>query len=177
MTDLKDTRVSQGTEKDDSHLVAKGVGAAVGGAAGGVAGGAAAGAAVGGMTGPVGAAVGAVTGAVVGALAGKGVAKAVDPAAEDEYWRDNYSTRPYIQSGSSYDDYSPAYRYGVDSYTRYPDRSFDDLEPDLGRDWHASRGSSKLEWEHARHASRDAWQRLSDTVERAIPGDSDKDGR
>jgi hypothetical protein len=177
MKELEDTRNSPGTEKDRSHPVAKGVGAAVGGATGGIAGGAAAGAAAGGMTGPVGAAIGAVAGAVVGAVAGKGVAKAVDPAEEDRYWRDNYSTRPYIQSGSSYDDYAPAYRYGVESYTRYPDISFDDLEPDLGRDWNASRGNSKLEWEHARHASRDAWHRVSNTVERAIPGDSDRDGR
>ena len=177
MKDREDTRISHGTEKDNSRPVAKGVGAAVGGATGGIAGGAAAGAMAGGMTGPVGAAVGAVAGAVVGAVAGKGVAKAIDPAAEDRYWRDNYSNRPYIRSGSSYDDYAPAYRYGVESYARYPDISFDDLEPDLGRDWNASRGDSKLEWEHARHASRDAWQRVSNTVERAIPGDSDKDGR
>ena len=29
----------------------------------------------------------------------------------------------------------------------------------------------------ARHAARDSWQRVSDTVERATPGDSDRDGR
>ena len=121
--------------------------------------------------------MGAVAGAVVGALAGKGVAKAVDPEKEDLYWRDNYSSRPYIRSGSSYDDYAPAYRYGVDSYSRHPDRSFDEMEPELGRDWHSTRGSSKLEWEHAKHASRDAWHRLSDGVERAVPGDSDRDGK
>ena len=36
---------------------------------------------------------------------------------------------------------------------------------------------SSLEWERAKHASRDAWHRLSDSVERVIPGDSDRDGR
>ncbi|WP_298232171.1 hypothetical protein [uncultured Azohydromonas sp.] len=163
-------------DKDKSHPVATGTGAVVGGAAGGIAGGAAAGAAVGGMTGPVGAAVGAVAGAVVGALAGKGIANAVDPAVEDQYWRDNYSSRPYV-SGGSYDDYGPAYRYGVDAYTRYPNRSFDDVESDLGRDWNTQRGSSSLEWERAKHASRDAWHRVSNAAERAIPGDSDRDGR
>ena len=161
----------------DSHPAATGVGAVVGGAAGGVAGGAAAGAAVGGMTGPVGAAVGAAVGAVAGALAGRGVAKAVDPVEEESYWRDNYTGRPYVASGASYDDYGPAYRYGVDAYSRNPDRSFDDVEGDLGRDWSTARGRSPLEWDSARHASRDAWQRLSDRVERAIPGDSDRDGR
>lgn len=159
------------------HPAAKGVGAVVGGVAGGVTGGAAAGAAVGGMTGPVGAAVGAAVGAVVGAVAGKGIAKAADPVAEEAYWRDNYSSRPYVATGKSFDDYGPAYRYGVDSYSRYPDRSFDDVESDLGRDWGSARGRSSLEWEHAKHASRDAWHRVSNAAERVIPGDSDRDGR
>lgn len=159
-----------------TNPVAKGVGAAVGGAAGGIAGGAGAGAAVGGMTGPVGAAVGAVAGAVVGAVAGKGIAKAVNPQEEETYWRENYSTRPYA-GGASYDDYGPAYMYGVDAYTRYPDRSFDEVEPELHRGWTSSRGGSSLEWERAKHATRDAWTRLSDRVERAMPGDSDRDGK
>jgi len=33
-----------------------------------------------------------------------------------------------------------------------------------------------LTWDNAKHASRDAWQRLSNMVERAVPGDSDRDG-
>jgi len=154
---------------------ATGIGAVVGGVAGGVAGGAAAGAAVGGMTGPAGAAVGAAVGAVAGALAGR-MTKA-DPEAEDTYWRDNYAGRPYVESGSTYDDYAPAYRYGVDAYSRYPGRSYDDVEPELSRDWSTARGRTSLEWERAKHATRDAWQRVSDSVERAIPGDSDRDGR
>lgn len=162
---------------DKSRPVAKGVGAAVGGVAGGVAGGAAAGAAAGGLTGPVGAAIGAVAGAVVGSMAGKGAAKAVDPVAEDKYWRDNYASRPYVASGTVYDDYAPAYRYGSEAYSRYPGRSFDEVEADLGRDWHTTRGSSSLEWEHAKHATRDAWHRMSDTLERVTPGDSDRDGK
>lgn len=163
-----------GEHKD--RPVAKGVGAVVGGVAGGVTGGAAAGAAVGGMTGPVGAAVGAAVGAVVGAVAGKGTARAFDPA-EDAYWRENYATRPYVSSGESYDEYAAAYRYGADSYPRYPDRSFDEVEPELSRDWGSARGGSSLEWERAKHASRDAWDRASNSVERAIPGDSDRDSR
>ena len=35
----------------------------------------------------------------------------------------------------------------------------------------------RLSWERAKHAARDAWNRVSDTVERAIPGDSDRDGK
>jgi hypothetical protein len=151
-----------------------GTGAVVGGVAGGVAGGAIAGGLAGGVTGPVGAVIGAAAGAIAGALAGKGMA---DPAAEDAYWRDNYRSRPYVESDANYEDYSPAYRQGLEAHTRYPDRHFDEIESDLGRDWPTSRGSSSLEWDRAKHASRDAWTRVKDNVERAIPGDSDHDGR
>nr|WP_296021362.1 glycine zipper domain-containing protein [uncultured Acidovorax sp.] len=152
-----------------------GTGAVLGGAVGGVAGGATAGALAGGVTGPVGAAIGAAVGAVAGAVMGRNVK--VDPAAEDAYWRENYTSRPYANTGATYDDYQPAYRYGLDSYSRYPNSSFDDVEPELSRDWGTARGRSSLEWENAKHASRDAWQRVSNAAERAIPGDSDRDGR
>jgi hypothetical protein len=152
-----------------SHPVGTGVGAALGGVA--------AGAAAGTVAGPVGTLVGAAIGAVAGGLAGKGVAEKIDPTVEDGYWRENYEDRPYIVEGASYDDYGPAYRYGVDSFGSYPGRSFDDVEADLSRDWGTRRGTSSLEWDHARSASRDAWQRLSDRVERATPGDADRDGK
>jgi hypothetical protein len=151
-----------------SHPVGTGVGAV---------GGMAAGAAIGSAAGPVGTIAGAAVGAVAGALAGGGIAAMVDPAAEDAYWRDNYNTRPYVQPDMSYDDYGPAYRYGVDSYTRNPQRDWDDVENDLGSNWDTTRGESRLAWDDARHATRDGWQRVKDTVERAIPGDSDHDGK
>lgn len=177
MNELKSTTRKHIDSVDEtSRPVATGVGAVVGGAAGGIAGGAAAGAAVGGMTGPVGAAVGAVVGAVAGAMAGKGIANVIDPVAEDAYWRDNYASRPYA-SGSDYSEFGPAYGYGVESYTRYPGRTFDDVEAELRREWNSRRGSSSLEWDRAKYAARDAWQRLSDAVERATPGDSDRDGK
>lgn len=176
MTDRQDKlRSDRPVAKDNKKGAATGTGAVVGGAVGGVAGGAAAGAAVGGMTGPVGALVGAAAGAIVGAVAGR-AAKA-DPKVEDQYWRDNYTSRPYVAQGSTYDDYGPAYQHGVNAYTKYPDRSFDDMEPGLRSDWDSSRGSSNLEWEHARHPARDAWNRVSNATERALPGDADGDGR
>ena len=161
------------TKLDSNKESHAGKGAVVGGVAGGVAGGAITGALAGGVTGPVGAAIGAAAGAVAGALMGK----KVDPVVEDAYWRDNYRTRPYVDSGAPYEDYAPAYRHGLEAHTRYPNRHFDEIESDLGRDWSTSRGKSSLEWERAKHASRDAWSRVKDTVERAIPGDSDRDGR
>jgi len=135
-----------------AHPVGVGVGAAGGGAAG---------AAIGAAGGPVGAAVGAVAGAVAGGLAGKAVAESIDPTAEEAYWRENYRDRPYVEGDASYDAYAPAYRYGWESRARYPDRQFDEIEPDLERDWQRERADSNLDWQRARPATRDAWQRLS----------------
>ncbi len=157
------------TGEPGSHPVGTGVGAAAGGMA--------AGAMAGTVVGPVGTVVGAVVGAVVGGLAGKGVAEVMDPTADDAYWQENYGSRSYVKDGESFDDYGPAYRFGSDSYQRADGRTFDQLEPDLKRDWESNKGSSNLTWERAKHASRDSWQRLSDSAERAIPGDSDRDGK
>jgi hypothetical protein len=153
-----------------SHPVGTGVGA--------LAGGIASGAAIGTMAGPVGTAIGAAVGAVVGGLAGHSVAEMIDPTAEDAYWRANYEKQDYVAAGSTYDDYGPAYRYGVDSYKKLGDgNSFDDVEGDLQRDWEGNRADSSLTWDRAKYATRDSWQRVSDAVERAVPGDSDHDGK
>lgn len=158
----------------DKKAAGTGVGVVGGAALGGVAGGATAGALAGGVTGPVGAAIGAAVGAVAGAVMGR---KAADPVVEDAYWRENHASRPYARKDVGFDHYQPAYRAGAESFNRNPSRSFDDVEPELGRDWSRARGNSSLEWEHAKPAARDAWDRLSNATERAIPGDSDKDGR
>ncbi|MFY2763175.1 hypothetical protein [Arenimonas sp. MALMAid1274] len=147
-----------------AHPVGTGLGAASGGAAG---------AALGAMAGPVGALAGAAIGAVVGGLAGKGVGEAVNPTVEDGYWRDQYAREEYYVAGHSYDDYAPAYRTGYEGRVRYDGKTFDEVEADLQRDYGTARGNSKLEWQHARPATRAAWDRL----ERAIPGDSDRDGK
>ena len=150
---MNETTTTRGTDANrdpisgapGAHPVGTGVGAALGGAAAGAA------------TGTV---VGAAIGAVVGGLAGKGVAEAVDPTREDAYWRENYKNRPYV-SGGSYDDFGPAYAYGVSSYGRYSGRKFDEVEADLSRDWNNARGKSSLSWDRAKNATRDAWDRIS----------------
>lgn len=157
------------TKEPGAHPVGVGVGAALGGAA--------AGAATGTIAGPVGTVIGAAVGAIVGGLAGKGVAESIDPTVESAYWRDNYRTRPYVTDASTYDDFGPAYDQGVQAYRSNPERSYDEVEPELERGWHTTRGTSRLEWDQAKQASRDAWHRLSDKVERAVPGDSDRDGK
>lgn len=144
----------------------------VGTAVGGVAGAVAAGAAVGSVAGPIGAAVGGAIGAAAGGMAGALAADLVDPKMEEEFWRQNWSDRSYIGGGYTYDqDWSHAYRYGVETHNRYPDRHFDQLEDDLSAGWTGYRGPSRLEWHQARPASREAWERARSLAAQNLPRD------
>jgi hypothetical protein len=174
----EDKPLAKGETRTASDTMRDAIGAHPLGTSVGAVGGMAAGAAVGSAAGPVGTLVGAAVGAAAGALAGGGIADMVDPDAEDAYWRDNYASRPYVSQSYSYDDYGPAYRYGVDSYARTGgQRAWDDSDDELATGWDSARGDSRLAWDDAKHASRDAWHRVKDTVERAMPGDSDRDGK
>jgi hypothetical protein len=169
-TPVGDTNPDPITGAPGSHPVGTGVGAVSGGLGG---------AAVGALAGPVGAVVGATVGAVAGAIAGKGVAEAVDPTAEDAYWRANYATSPdFVASGGyEYYDYGPAYRLGWESRSRFPGRTFDQAERELARDWDGAKDRSRLSWDKAKDAVRAAWERTSDAAERLAPGDADHDGK
>lgn len=139
------------TGEAGAHPVGTGVGAASG-----ALGGAALGGAVGG---PVGAMVGAAIGGLAGGLAGTGVAEAVNPTEEDAYWQSHYASRPYAGT-RPYEDLRPAYQYGWESRVRHHGRNWSDVESDLERDWSTYPGTSNLSWNEARHASRDAWDRI-----------------
>jgi hypothetical protein len=125
------------------------------------------------IAGPPGALVGGAIGAVAGGAAGHKTAEKVNPTVEDSYWRENYTSRPYVSRDTDYTEYQPAYKYGWESRARYADRKFDEVENDLERGWETAKGRSRLAWHEAREATRDAWHR----VERALPGDADRDGR
>ncbi|MDZ4697370.1 MAG: hypothetical protein SGI86_19700 [Deltaproteobacteria bacterium] len=143
------------------------------GALGGAAAGAALGTLIPGVGNIVGAVIGGAVGLAGGAAAGRAIGASINPKAEEDYWRTNHSSRSYA-SGSSFDDYAPAYRYGWESRGREPTtRRFEDAEPTMGKQWESNRGNSKLGWDKAKHASREAWDR----IERALPGDSDGDGK
>jgi hypothetical protein len=134
-----------------AHPVGTGVGAAGGGAAG---------AAIGAVAGPIGAAVGLVAGAIAGGLAGKGVAEKMDPTVEDAYWKANYSKQKYVKGDADYSAYQPAYRTGYEGRSRYPGKTYEEVEADLKGDYEKSTGNATLGWDQARHATRDAWDRV-----------------
>lgn len=137
------------TNEPGAHPVGTGVGAT---------GGAVAGAAAGAIGGPIGAAVGGVVGAVVGGLAGKAAAEAVNPTAEEAFWKENYVKEPYYEQGRTFDDYGPAYRLGLSGRSRYED-PWTSVEPRLASEWETTRGNSTLNWDRASQASRAAWNR------------------
>lgn len=147
----------------------------VGTGAGAIAGAALAGATTGMVAGPLGTAIGAAAGAVAGAFAGKAVAEHIDPTAEVAYWREHYARQPYAGDGLPFDEYEPAYRYGVESYARHPGERYEDLEPRLAAGWEEARLGSSLSWERAQHATRDAWERVGERVERTVPRDGGHD--
>jgi hypothetical protein len=116
--------------------------------------------------------IGSGTGAI-GAKAGDSIAEAVNPTEYTNYFETNYKSVPYYQSGRDWSDYQPAYQYGYDTYGQYRGQKFEDVESSLERDWDSSRARSRLAWNEARDAVRDGWHH----IERAMPGDADRDGR
>ncbi len=96
-------------------------------------------------------------------------------AASDSYYADQYRNADYYRSDYDYDvDYRPAYRYGTYARSAYAGREWDDrLEAELERGWANAKGNSRMAWNDAKAAVRDAWH----GVERILPGDADRDGR
>jgi len=139
------------TDQPGSHPVETGIGAAVGGAASGMA--------IGAVAGPVGAALGAAAGAVAGGLAGKGVGELIDPTTEDNWLRDNFSSRPYVRKGETYENYEPAYRYGGQAESQHRGKAFHDVERDLASGWETMKGKAAMGWDRARDAVKDAYDR------------------
>jgi hypothetical protein len=139
------------TGEPGAHPVGTGVGAAGGGVAG---------AAIGTLGGPVGMAIGAVVGAVAGGLAGKAAGEAINPTAEEAFWREQYPNEPYYDASRDYNHYASAYRAGYEGYARYPGKRYEDVEPEFERYYNDNRGNSTLTWSEARRASRAAWDRL-----------------
>jgi hypothetical protein len=87
--------------------------------------------------------------------------------AHDAHWSANYASRPYVEAGEDYEDYAPAYLYGVFLYHSDPERDFDASEGDLAYGWDSARGDSALDWLEAKPAVREAWYRVSNLEERA----------
>jgi hypothetical protein len=144
------------------HPLGEVLGAAAGLAVGVIAVAAAEGVILGSVAGLPGMAAGALIGGFAGALAGKEAGELINPNAEDMYWRQIYKTRPYVNALASYRDYEPAYHHGIKAFRTFSGRKFDEMEPYIAMEWETARGESHLNWETAKPAIRDAYERLYD---------------
>lgn len=90
---------------------------------------------------------------------------------EEEYWRKNHQAQPFAKKEYTFEQYAPAYRTGVNAYHKYPDREFEDFLDEVALDYEREDPGSPIPWDHARHAVRAAWAKLSNEV---TPLDSDR---
>jgi hypothetical protein len=145
------------TDIDDKWKRSSKVGTAVGGVAG-----AATGAAIGAVGGPVGMAFGGVAGAATGA----GVGAAGDVAgesAEEAYKRYDNDFRTHYQTtasdtGYTYDQYAPVYRYGygLANDPLYRDRDWSAIEMDARNRWEERNPGT---WDKFKDSVRYAWDK------------------
>jgi len=89
----------------------------------------------------------------------------ITPDMDDStYYHSHYESN-YASTGTDYDDVEPAYRYGNEmrSSDTYRDRSWDDAESDLKKDWHSKYGAhgEPSAWERIKAAVRHGWEKMT----------------
>jgi hypothetical protein len=82
---------------------------------------------------------------------------------EENYWFENFTSRPYSLGPDYFDRFRPAYRYGFETGRHHMGRTWEDAEPDLRRGWetYEHRGENPSAWEEIKDAARDAWNRIT----------------
>lgn len=78
-------------------------------------------------------------------------------AFDEDAWRATHPTREYVIPGLTYEDYAPAYRYGMVVADKHGHKEFVDVEPLLAEEWAGVRGASPLDWAQARPAVQDGY--------------------
>jgi hypothetical protein len=139
------------------HVLEAGAGAVAGGATGAVIG------AV--VAGPVGLTVGAVAGGALGAVFGDRAAEAADKRDDLGHFEQIFREMPYYVDGMGWDDYAPAYRYGLETFRTHGARALAETEGELASGWGRARDGSRLDWPQARPAVEHAWRELNDTLQ------------
>ncbi len=86
---------------------------------------------VAGAVGALGIAIGAAAGGALGAFAGHKTTEAVDAHGELDHFKQIYRSTCYYTSGMGWEDYAPAYRYGLDAHARLGCGDFSAYETEL----------------------------------------------
>ena len=85
---------------------------------------------------------------------------------EDNYWFENFTSRPYALGPDYYERFRPGYRYGFESARHHVGRRWEDAEPDLQAGWerYPHRGENATAWDEIKAAVKDAWDRVVGTA-------------
>ncbi len=138
------------------HILGAGTGALLAGTAG---------AAIGGVfAGHPGIAAGAAAGAALGAVLGDRLAAKGGKREDLGHFQQIFHTMPYYVSDMRWDDYAPAYDYGIQTYRTRGGQPFEQVEEALGHGWDAAKGGSRLLWSEAQHAVAHAWRELDEAL-------------
>ena len=80
---------------------------------------------------------------------------------DDVYYRNHWNS-VYGTTDASYDEYRPAYTYGSEmaSNDKYRGRAWNDVEPDLRRDWDTRYPAEQSTWDKMKSAVRSGWDRM-----------------
>ena len=61
-----------------------------------------------------------------------------------------------MSANEDYATYRDAYQFGYDSLAKNPDKKFEDIETDLGVEWH-SKPDRQMNWDRAKDAAKDSY--------------------
>jgi hypothetical protein len=81
---------------------------------------------------------------------------------DEAHWRVILPQRHYVLLDREFDrDYAPAYRFGHDQRHLHPHSRFEDVEHSLAVRWSQLKVQSRLSWQEAKDAVREAWLKVT----------------
>ena len=83
---------------------------------------------------------------------------------EEKRWRDYHAKQPYADQERPFEHYAPAYQLGAKAAQKYPGKNFEEIEDSVFRDYQQAEVGAALPWDHARHAVRAAWAKVSNDI-------------
>ena len=80
---------------------------------------------------------------------------------DQQWWRENFTNRPYVTADQRFEDYEPGYRFAYQSVSRYRGKKFNEIEPSLRSDFDTFEGRGQSTWDNMKEAVHDAWDKLT----------------
>lgn len=80
---------------------------------------------------------------------------------DENFWRENYRSRPYADESRGFEHYRSGYKYGYDSADRIGRRPWNEAEPELRKGWDRYEGRGQSTWDDIKESVRDAWDRIT----------------